>query len=607
MTHIAALLVAVTAASQLGWGAPRDPVHCSWTRVLPTGEVHYTFLRGGPPSERLYHSVWSREERALLGCAWSDDAQAIREYLSRCRERAQDFSNDRDQSLDLDSLFGAEGRCVPLSTPGEQQLGPVRRGRSAGGLPSDQNNQGHDEGSKVRGHRRAKRGFIVPGTLWCGSGNKAPSYADLGVFAETDSCCREHDQCKHTILSFHSDFGVFNTNIFTMSHCDCDNRFHSCLKEANDSISHVVGYTFFNLLKMNCFEFTHRLQCTQRNWFGMCKETKMALYAEVHPPTLFESTDPTDGDTNSTNATTPADPQLSSVSAGAFTVSTPSMGSPSASVTPLSSNTTDSSERPGGSAPKTTNWTEPNAEMLSCGVYKDLDECRTKILPQQRRYGLQNPESRTLYHCNCTSRLFQTLVKQRRLTEVQAHLLRYVSQSCFLPQTCTAGNRCAAVLLRSDLAQLDRSSRTEVEERHHLQAIQLKLRRPNVKRAKRKVRAVKLHKLCLRLTRPKRVQTAERPKVFDMKETVHLAESRISGPDPRTGSPPLTGQRFRSGEDRLWEHGALSPDRLSPTNTEQGRPSDRRPAGLSPVRGGTNPGKRRRSVGAARRIDPDGG
>uniref|UniRef100_A0A665UDF1 Phospholipase A2-like central domain-containing protein n=1 Tax=Echeneis naucrates TaxID=173247 RepID=A0A665UDF1_ECHNA len=91
------------------------------------------------------------------------------------------------------------------------------------------------------------RGFIVPGTLWCGSGNKAPSYADL----ETDSCCREHDQCKHTILSFHSDFGVFNTNIFTMSHCDCDNRFHSCLKEANDSISHVVGYTFFNLLKMN--------------------------------------------------------------------------------------------------------------------------------------------------------------------------------------------------------------------------------------------------------------------------------------------------------------------------------------------------------------------
>lgn len=46
-------------------------------------------------------------------------------------------------------------------------------------------------------------------------------------------------------------------------------RFRSCLLEAGDSISDVVGYTFFNLLKMHCFELSHRLQCTQRNWFGM--------------------------------------------------------------------------------------------------------------------------------------------------------------------------------------------------------------------------------------------------------------------------------------------------------------------------------------------------
>lgn len=47
------------------------------------------------------------------------------------------------------------------------------------------------------------------------------------------------------------------------------NRFRNCLKEAKDSISDAVGYTFFNLLKMHCFEFSHRLQCAQRNWFGM--------------------------------------------------------------------------------------------------------------------------------------------------------------------------------------------------------------------------------------------------------------------------------------------------------------------------------------------------
>lgn len=37
------------------------------------------------------------------------------------------------------------------------------------------------------------------------------------------------------------------------------------------------------------------------------------------------------------------------------------------------------------------------------------------------------------------SRLFQTLVKQRQLTEVQTLLMGYVSQSCFLPQDCTTG------------------------------------------------------------------------------------------------------------------------------------------------------------------------
>lgn len=46
-------------------------------------------------------------------------------------------------------------------------------------------------------------------------------------------------------------------------------------------------------------------------------------------------------------------------------------------------------------------WTE---SQLSCSVYKDLDECKNKILPQQTRYGIQNQESTTLYHCNCTTR-----------------------------------------------------------------------------------------------------------------------------------------------------------------------------------------------------------
>uniref|UniRef100_A0A8D3AE82 phospholipase A2 n=1 Tax=Scophthalmus maximus TaxID=52904 RepID=A0A8D3AE82_SCOMX len=478
-------------------------VLCVWTKVLPNDDVHYSFLQQGSPSLRLYHSAWSGG-RTLLSCAWSDDASVIQKYFSLCQERTQDFTDHPDQNLDLNSVLGAEDQCVSLDSPGVEELGwhEVRRlARSAGG----QSSQGQDERSEVRTHLRVKRGFIVPGTLWCGSGNKALSYADLGIFADTDSCCREHDHCKHTILSFHSQFGVFNRNIFTMSHCDCDNTFRSCLRGANDSISDVVGYTFFNLLKMHCFEFSHQLQCTQRNWFGMCKETKMALYAEVYPPTLYESTNPTESDVNSTssiiNTTTHSeipnssttDPQLFSITDAASTVPTPSTSSPSASISPLTnvttSTVTNKSETPRGSVPERL--------QLSCGIYKDLDECRQKIHPQQMRYGLHNLEPRSLYHCNCTSRLFQTLVKQRKLTEVHGLLLGHVSQSCFLPQDCTTG--------KMSVYTLDQTSTAEVEEKRHLLAVRLKIRRPNTRRAKRKDQAVKLHKLCLRMTRPKQM------------------------------------------------------------------------------------------------------
>ncbi|CAB1419143.1 unnamed protein product [Pleuronectes platessa] len=550
MTHISALVLLTS--SLLLWTPAHASLLCVWTKVLPNDEVHHSFLRRDSPSLRLYHSAWSGA-RTLLGCAWSNDASVIQNYLSLCAENTHDFTDHPDPNVHLNSVFGPEERCVSLDSPWLEGAGwPVvnRLLGSDGGLPEAEKSQGQDDRSEVRTHVRVKRGFIVPGTLWCGSGNKALSYADLGLFSDTDSCCREHDQCKDTILSFHSEFGVFNSNIFTMSHCDCDNKFRSCLTEANDRISDVVGYTFFNLLKMHCFEFSHRLQCQQRNWFGMCKETKMSVYAEVHSPKLYESTNSREAGMNGTiaNTTAPAEfpesitshPQLSSITATASTVPRPSTSSlPSSSLTPVTNVTpptvTTISEKPTGSVTESRNHlstppihtqmvTELDANIsgmqLSCSVYKDLDECRHKILPQRMKYGINNPEPRTLYHCNCTKRLFQSLVKQRQLTEVHSLLLGRVSGSCFLPQDCTASKTCTAALVKADLPQLEQRSGAEVEEQRHLQAVQLKVRRPNTRIAKRKGRAVKLHRLCLRMTRPKQMnksrkqgQNAQRPAV----------------------------------------------------------------------------------------------
>ncbi|KAM6903017.1 group 3 secretory phospholipase A2 [Xenentodon cancila] len=517
MTHKAAPIFILT-SFLLACTAARASIFCTWSKSYPEGEMHLSFVqkdpRWSPPSLQLYHSAWSAEG-ALLGCTWSDDALLIRSYLSLCRERKLGFLDHPVVNLDLSSLFEGN-QCVSLASPDFKERAEKRRARSVGG-------PGEDGSSGVTVHHRVKRGFIVPGTLWCGSGNKAPSYQDLGLFSDTDSCCREHDQCKHTILSFHSQFGVFNSNIFTMSHCDCDNRFRSCLREANDRISGVVGYTFFNLLKMHCFTFSHQLQCAQRNWFGMCKETQMALYADVHPPTVYESAEVTDrcanGSCSNASSTsdpelpeiTTSDPQLTSTTADA---STTLPSSPRAAVTKV---TISTGAKTSGSAPEASYdlenallakhqaSTERYAAVTEpCSTYKELDGCSARILPEQSKYGLHNAEPRTLYSCNCTARLFQALAQQRQMTELQALLLEHVSRSCFLPQDCTEGNTCAATVVRAELPQ-DTRSGEDVEEQRHLQAVKLKVRR-----TKRKDRPVRLYKLCLRMTRPRRTNKARK-------------------------------------------------------------------------------------------------
>ncbi|KAM4616189.1 uncharacterized protein ACJ7VT_009144 isoform 2-T2 [Polymixia lowei] len=66
--------------------------------------------------------------------------------------------------------------------------------------------------------------------------------------------------------------------------------FQQCLLGVNDTISNMVAYSFFNILRVPCFELIQRRQCTQMLWWGMCKVFKEAPYAVFQNPVAYNIT-----------------------------------------------------------------------------------------------------------------------------------------------------------------------------------------------------------------------------------------------------------------------------------------------------------------------------
>ncbi|XP_042901897.1 uncharacterized protein [Parasteatoda tepidariorum] len=106
--------------------------------------------------------------------------------------------------------------------------------------------------------------FIYPGTKYCGAGNISESYDDLGEEVEADKCCRAHDSCNDNILAFKSKHGLKNPTPITKSHCDCDECFFNCLKEANTKTSNRLGRIYFNALQMECFRKDYPIESCKK-------------------------------------------------------------------------------------------------------------------------------------------------------------------------------------------------------------------------------------------------------------------------------------------------------------------------------------------------------
>ncbi|MED6239148.1 hypothetical protein ATANTOWER_002587, partial [Ataeniobius toweri] len=68
---------------------------------------------------------------------------------------------------------------------------------------------------------------------------------------------------------------------------------------------------------------------------------------------------------------------------------------------------------------------------VRCQSLKHLDDCKYKIPPLEKKYNLTNMESKTAYHCDCTSRLAVWIKSLKEPSPPHSLMVEFVSQDCF--------------------------------------------------------------------------------------------------------------------------------------------------------------------------------
>lgn len=115
-----------------------------------------------------------------------------------------------------------------------------------------QEHQPIDGTALLRGRAGNERiNLSYPGTKWCGPGNTAADYEDLGEHSAVDTCCRTHDHCDN-LAAGETRNNLTNPDYFTRLHCDCDREFNECLHTINSTESNRIGQLYFTL-RSKCY------------------------------------------------------------------------------------------------------------------------------------------------------------------------------------------------------------------------------------------------------------------------------------------------------------------------------------------------------------------
>ncbi|ELK31535.1 Group 3 secretory phospholipase A2 [Myotis davidii] len=344
----------------------------------PSGSL--SFLGRDAQGLAVFHAHWDGHGR-LQACSRQEEPELTAAFSALC---AAEISRDSfvhspgpELRRALAALRSQWGACPPSA----RRPAGTREKRAAG-----------QRGAPGVEHPREKRGWTMPGTLWCGFGDSARNSTELGVFRGPDLCCREHDHCPQSISPFQYNYGIQNYRFQTISHCDCDARFRQCLQNQRDSVSDLVGVVFFNVLETPCFVLEEQEACVAWYWWGGCRTYGFIPLARLQPKTLYNTTwrSPAMAPTPSPQSPAPSKDNAAALQAP---VATP---------------------RP-DLAP--TAWLEvthmghqgPPVARHACRSFRHLDRCEYQIGPQETKFQLLNDGLEPLFHCNCTRRLARSL------------------------------------------------------------------------------------------------------------------------------------------------------------------------------------------------------
>ncbi|XP_039937076.1 group 3 secretory phospholipase A2 [Hirundo rustica] len=425
------------------------------------GARYVAFLSAGAgTAPALVESVWAAPGR-LRACWARRDPRLVRAFRAACARR-------------------------PPAAPGaalRRVLAALWRRRAACAEPVPPRS------------RRRRRGWTLPGTLWCGAGDSAGNWSELGLFPGPDRCCREHDQCWAQITALQFNYGIRNYRLHTVSHCDCDARFRRCLLAINDTVSNIIGITFFNLLEVPCFVLEESEECVQWHWWGGCERygvvplARMVQQNQYHPSLAVEErgspTAQLPGKGKNFSRTgrkrlrqkVRAKPGRHQARRRKIAQQLQDLGTPVSARDKAELTTRHLAEQWGLEPGPATALTVPKQDLVGaeqgagisarpcygsigaspatakcgatpvpavkghrqqgpgrgCRCSKHLRKCEHQIAPHEARYQLHNVNSRTLLHCNCTHRLTKCLRRERDCSDMDVAVLAdHIAMDCFV-------------------------------------------------------------------------------------------------------------------------------------------------------------------------------